>query len=94
MVFTRRISPEKRELVIFLRREEGFSFPKNARYQHHQRSAFVKRVNEKRAKRLTCRKRGHPRKISSRVEHMLKRNLLKMRSRGIAITVKKLVEYS
>ena len=97
MVFTRRISPEKRALVIFLGRG-GFSFPKIAEKCKISTSSAERickeSVNEKRAKRLTCRKRGHPRKISSRVERMLKRNILKMRSRGIAITVKKLVEYS
>ena len=43
---------------------------------------------------MTCKKSGHPRKISPRVECMLKRNILKMRSAGVAVTVKKLVEYT
>ena len=98
MVFTGIIFPEKRAFVIFLRREGGFSFPKIAEKCKISASSAERickeGLNQKRAKPMKCRKRGRPRKISSRVERMLKRNLLKMRNAGVAVTVKKRVEYS
>ena len=49
---------------------------------------------QSREKQITSNKTGQPRKISPRVGRMLQRNLLKMRNEGLAVTVKKLVEYS
>ena len=49
---------------------------------------------QSRAKQITSNKTGQPRKISPHVARMLQRNLLKMRNEGLAVTVKKLVEYS
>lgn len=80
-------------LVIFLRREGGFSFPKVAEKCKVSTSSAEGISEEplirKRAKPITYRTSGRPRKISSHIEHMFKRNLFKMRSTVVAVTVKK-----
>ena len=98
MVFKSKISPEKRALAILLRKESGLSFPKTAEKCKISTSSAERICKggfcQSREKQITSKKTGRPRKISPRVARMLQRNLLKMRNEGLAVTVKKLVEYS
>lgn len=98
MVFKSKISPDKRALAILLRKESGLSFPKIAEKCKISTSSAERICKggfcQSREKQITSKKTGRPRKISPRVARMLQRNLLKMRNEGLAVTVKKLVEYS
>ena len=97
MVFKGKISPEKRALSIFLRRESGMSFPKIAEKCNISISSAERICKENispRKKPGQKRKSGRPRKISIRMKRLLKRNLLKLRREGVAVTVKRLVAYS
>ena len=97
MVFEGRISPEKRALSIFLRRECGLSFPKIAEKCHISISSAQRICKETfctRKKPCRTRKSGRPRKISHRMKRLLKRNLLKLRRQGLTVTVRRLVSYS
>lgn len=98
MVFRRKIPPAKRALAIFLRRESGLSYSKIAEKCDISTSSAERICKEsfskERRNRITSQKIGRPRKISLRVERTLKRDLLKMRNEGLAVSVKKLIEYS
>ena len=94
MVFRGKIPPEKRALAIFLRQESGLSYPKTAEKCNVSTSSAERICNENLFQRRNSdhsKKRGRPRKISRRMKQLLKRDLLKMRRQGVAVTVKSLV---
>ena len=92
MVFKGKISPEKRALAILLRKESGITFPKIAEKCTISTSSAERICKggfcQSREKQITSNKTGRPQKISPHVARMLQRN------EGLAVTVKKLVEYS
>lgn len=97
MVFRGKIPAEKRALAIYLRQESGLSYPKIAEKCNISTSSAERICNENLFQRQNSghsRKRGRPRKISLRMKRLLKRNLLKMRRQGVAVTVKRLLTYS
>ena len=97
MVFRGKIPLEKRALVIFLHQESGLSYPKIAQKCNISTSSAKRICNENLFQRQNSghsKKRGQPRKISLCMKRLLKRNLLKMRRQGLAVTAKRLVTYS
>ena len=94
MVFRGKIPAEKRALAIFLRQESGLSYPKIAEKCNVSTSSAERICNENLFQRRNLghsRKRSRPRKISLGMKQLLKRDLLKMRRQGVAVTVKRLV---
>ena len=96
MVFKAKISPEKRALVIYLRRETGASFPQIGRKCGMSTSSAERIWKEflLPKRNLSVKKKsGRPRKVSSRIKRLLQRNLLKLRDEGAHLTVENLVQY-
>ena len=90
MVFKGKISPEKRALSIFLRRESALKC--NITISSAERIC-KENISPREKKTGQKRKSGRPRKISIRMKCLLKRNLLKLRKEGVTVTVKRLVAY-
>ena len=97
MAFKCLISPQKRALALFLRRETCASYSEIGRKCKISKSSAERIFKEdmlctrsvKHPKRV-----GRPRKLSKRDARSLKRNLLQLRKERINLTVKELVAYS